>query len=94
MFKELKAVRFKQANKTFDGRYLTPAENMNNTAKDGEIKPIPVYFDGQRRITIWKCKSIKARLLFLFTGKITIMELGGITPKGIGIGNIFLKKKG
>jgi hypothetical protein len=57
---------------------------------DGAMSKLPVYVDDVSRISCWKCRSIVARIYFLFTGKIWLQTVGNCQPiVGMGIGKMF-----
>lgn len=59
------------------------------------VKDLPMYVDHEsgQRISVWKCKSIRARLQFLFTGRLNLVELcagrAAVYPRAITIGSPF-----
>jgi hypothetical protein len=42
--------------------------------------------DGKYSFTIWKAKSFRDRIRFLFTGKLTVIERGLTSTKKIEVG--------
>ncbi len=89
MFVNLSPIKFPQANAHREGFDL-PSE-LHHIAIDGKVRGLPVFFDGNQYLSIWKCESIRARFVFLFTGKINLVDMTSdrIAPKALSIGNPF-----
>lgn len=83
-----KPLKFKNANYEIEGRPLTETEKTVSTAEN--CHSIWVYTDDVQIISVWKCRNLLARFLFLFTGKINCVELGNRpSAKSLAIGSPF-----
>lgn len=83
-----KPLKFKNANYEIEGRPLTETEKAVSTAEN--CTSIWVYTDGVQIISVWRCRNLWARFLFLFTGKINCIELGNRpSAKSLTIGSPF-----
>lgn len=67
---------------------LEPIEKKkhNTIYKGSGCGDLPVHKDGGVNHTWWKCKSIKARIIFLFCGEIHLQQISDkVVPTAIGI---------
>lgn len=81
----MKPIDFKESNKV-----LLKPSNMT----DEECSSLPVYTDGKQCISLWKIGILK-RIKLLFTGKVWLSVLSGMTqpPVWVSPDYPFIKNK-
>ena len=90
MYYNFKPMDFKESNNRLEGFELP--DSKRHLAKTKDVEALPAYFDGQQRITIWKCDSWRAKFRFLFKGEINLIEMTenpNTCPKAVSIGPAF-----
>ncbi len=73
-------------NALLSGRRATPEEL--DAVISGRVNDLPITRTAQTVITVWTCDSWKARLQFLWSGRLTVTVLGQRTaPLAVSIGD-------
>lgn len=91
MLVNLKPIRFPQANAYTKGRHIDPL--YRDLSLSSRIEGCHYFFDGRQYVSIWRCSNIWSRIVFLFTGKINVIELGSLRPRALSIGHAFEKQE-
>ena len=90
MFKytQLEPVEPKHWNNEIGGRPLEDHEVKHS--ESDKVEGIRAYSNDGVHITTWRMKSFLARLVFLFTGKINLIQLGNkFQASALSIGDPF-----
>ncbi|MBV6442725.1 MAG: hypothetical protein EPGJADBJ_04447 [Saprospiraceae bacterium] len=91
MYEKFAPTNFEQANCFIKGRPVSDEEKR--VTDDAEIKGANAWTDGNQVITVWKTKSLLARISFLINGKINLIVMGPrMLPVAMSIGKIFHRK--
>ena len=91
MYETLRPVKFKECNLDLGSRPLSEAERSVSLS-DNMIE-CSCYTDGIQSIMLWKTKSWRARIRFLFNGEINVIDLKKTpSPKALTIGSIFSRE--
>ena len=69
---DMEPTAFKGMSKVIGGRPLTEAEQASGEFVGGDIGGLPVCETNVGYVSVWRCRSLWWRLVFLFTGRINL----------------------